>query len=455
MVESEHRPAPGGGLQPAPPIPFLTTSFSYDLALFLCLWPVWWLLGVEQLLVPFFALWEALRSLIRRRGRLRFNSTVGWALALACWWVVPIGWLDGNQLRLFIKESATVWAQVLFLCLFVTEVRDATDWRRVMFGLAALSTWVSIGAAVFLCGLWQGEITSLVGGMLPAELVAGSEFFSSIAFRSLGELELLRVNSLALAFSSLSLFCLLVIPFQAWRARRAEGALKLWHALMLAGLVAALLGAQSRLAYLALVLGAGVAVMLAAWRHSDWRLRWLLGASVVLALAASSWWLYGDLAGEVKIWLSETRPESLAVRMIVWEETLLLLGEHPIAGWGAPVQIPGMRTLFSAGTHSSVLAILFQHGVVGLALYLGLWLSVWRRILRALARRRPRPSWLVGFWPMAAVAMVSFNLRELADNWWWDQLVTLALWSLWGLILTADRVRALTAGVARPEGDHP
>ena len=41
-------------------IPILTTPFAHNLAYYAALWPLWWLLGIEQILLPFFVLFLSL-----------------------------------------------------------------------------------------------------------------------------------------------------------------------------------------------------------------------------------------------------------------------------------------------------------------------------------------------------------------------------------------------------------
>ena len=126
------------------------------------------------------------------------------------------------------------------------------------------------------------------------------------------------------------------------------------------------------------------------------------------------------------------------MRFNIYIVSLRLLPEHPIAGWGVPVRIPGAATTYSAGTHSSILGMLFTHGIIGLLLYLAIWFSVWQAVVKGLReRQRGRERRL--FWIAMAVAFLSFNIREIADSWWWDQSLTFVIWLMWGLSLTASR----------------
>ncbi len=81
----------------------------------------------------------------------------------------------------------------------------------------------------------------------------------------------------------------------------------------------------------------------------------------------------------------------------------------------------------------------FQPGIIGLIFYLGLWLSVWLFVWRGLRQRRGGRA-AVLFWMATAMAFFAFNIREVADAWWWDQSLLFVIWLLWGLALTAPRI---------------
>jgi hypothetical protein len=438
MTRMSSRVQEGHGV---PRIPFVTTSFAYDLRLFLILWPVWWVAGVEQLLPPLFVAWELVASLVRRKGVLRINTPVWLAICLAFWWWAPVGWVPREHFDIYLKETATVWSQAFLLLVFVNEVRTESDWKLVVHGLTVLGLFMALGSLIFVSGLWRGEFTSLVGHILPGSWIEESAFFRSISIRSFGIKEAigfsqLRTSSFCLQFSGLSMLSLLLIPWTAWRALGSSRR-PFVGAVGLVGLVIGLLFAQSRIAYIALLFGIILYAMITLRRHSDWSLQLaltgLLGA-VGLTFIGLFW---TDLVRVVEILFIEGRPDSWVTRARVYRETLERLPTHWIAGWGTQLRIPGLSSVFSAGSHSSHLGMLFQHGIVGLALYLSFWLSLWRRIVRE-GRRSILQAIPQGraFWTMMAVSMFCFNVREVADTWWWDQTVTMTIWTLWGLILT-------------------
>jgi O-antigen ligase len=257
-----------------------------------------------------------------------------------------------------------------------------------------------------------------------------------------GESSLLfqRVSSFALQFSGLSMVTLLLIPFIAWRLYQARRWARYGEGVVLVGLLLCLIYTESRIAYLAFAVGFTIFVVMTVglFRPAN---RFLLVALVALAIilvVGAGYLDFSEFARALRAATLEWRPGSWLTRFRVYQETLRLLPEHPVAGWGIPVQIPGMQSVYSAGTHSSYLGMLFQHGMIGLVLYLGLWISIWQRILKGLREGAiPLSSRL--FWAMAAVSMLSFNIREAADTWWWDQLLTMTAWTMWGLILAVPK----------------
>lgn len=245
-------------------IPFVTTSFGHNLVYYVLLWPVWWLLGIEQLLLPFYLLYETTRFLIRAGWQVRVNSTILYALGLAVWWIVPVIWADRDYLDIFLKETATIWSQLLLLVLVWNCVRSKGEWRLLQRALTIMAVYTAAASIIYISGVWRGEVVSLVGGMLPSSMVDASAFFSSIAYRRFGEAAVevgllrYRLAGFSLSFSSLSMVCLLLIPFITWRGLLARGVGRLFYVGVGIGLFIGLVFAESRISYLAFVAGAGL-----------------------------------------------------------------------------------------------------------------------------------------------------------------------------------------------------
>lgn len=442
-------------------IPFVTTSFADDLYYYLVLWPVWWLLGVEQILLPFFLTWEFLRGLFQQQAQFTMNRSALWALLLAAWAIVPIYHVDAFYLDLFVKEVATLVSQFFLLFLFWNQVRSADQWWRVSRGLEILALYVALGSLVFLSGLWQGDFLSLVGRLLPSGLVETSSFFESIAIRSFGATDLAsgvleaRVSSLSLKYSGLSMISLLLIPYTVWRLGVSRGFWRWVNVVTLVGLLASLLFAESRVAYAAFLAGLALYVTLRSglWRGDNKPFSLAAGLVAGAAMLLAVYLAYSTIVEIFQLIVFDWRPGSFFVRFRIYEETLRLLPEHWLAGWGTSIRIPNAPNNYSAGTHSSWLGMLFQHGIVGLLLYLLLWLSIWRATFRGL-RRPGQTKHEYAFWAATAAGFLAFMIRETFDSWWWDQLTTIVVWTMWGLVITASRAFDTPAQPLDPAVSH-
>ena len=431
-------------------LPFISTSFATNVWLFALLWPLWWGLGVDQLLLPFFIFVEFIRLLIRSRWQVRLNGAAMIALALAIWWLAPTLWVDPEMRLIFLKEATSIWTQFLILVLFWNCVHTRAEWHKIVGALSLIALYHVVASALFLSGIWRGTFVSLLGRFIPASQINASAFFSSISYRSFGEvassdnvgLLSIRLNGFTLSYSALSMVCLLLLPLMLWRFQTTRGWTRLLHLGLMLGLTVALVFTESRIAYAALAAATLFYALL--WLYHRRSNRPLMVALALVATAVGLVVLFLVLSVIID-WVQrvfiDLRPGSWLVRAYIYAQTLALLPEHWIAGWGTSVRIPNLPNEYAAGTHSSYLGMLFQHGVVGLALYVALWAAVWLPVLQGYNTPRARYG-LTGFCMAVATAFFAFNVREVADSWWWDQSLGFVLWVLWGLALTAARVFA-------------
>lgn len=425
-------------------LPLVSTSFANNLWYYALLWPVWWTLGIEQILLPFFTLYELARFLYRSNWRVRLNSTGTIAVLISVWWIVPVFWVDREFMDIFLKDTAAIWSQAILIVLIYNQIKSRQEWWLLARALTIMAVYTAVAGLIYLSGIWRGSFTSGMGIILPQSLVDGSAFFSSISNRLFGsragEIGLLpvRLRAFSLSYSSLSMICLVLIPFIHWRMRLSHGAMRFLYGALAFGLFLGLIFTESRISYLAFAAAIPFYLLL--------RLGMLRGHNrpftIAVALAGTGfailfgYFAQGLIFDTLQSAFIDLRPSSWLVRFNIYVVTLRLLPEHLIAGWGVPVRIPGASNVYSAGTHSSFLGTLFQHGIVGLSLYIALWVSLWKPVIRGL-RQRGLNRELAMFWIAAATAFFAFNIREIADSWWWDQSLTYVVWLFWGAVVTA------------------
>jgi len=425
-------------------LPFVSTSFVDDVYYYALLWPLWWALGIEQIILPFFLVYELIRFFLRSNWQVRINSFGLIALALAIWWLAPIFWVDREFLDIYLKETATIWSQAIIIILIINCTRTRRDWWILIKALTIMAFYMAASTTIYLLGIWRGSFTSALGLALPSSLVESSVFFSSIAIRDFGlmvegiEVFPFRIRGFSLAFSSLSMICLILIPITYWRMMIAKGTHRILFAAITLGLFLGLLFTGSRISYLAIAAAVPLFWILHNGLLKGHNLPFTIAPTLILigGIIILGYIAQGLIYGTLESAFIDLRPGSWAVRFKIYELTIRMLPEHLIAGWGVPVRIPGVSSAYSIGTHSSILAMLFQHGIVGLALYIALWIYLWKHVIQGL-KERQNDRRLTLFWISAATSFFAFNIREIADSWWWDQSLTFVVWVLWGAVITA------------------
>lgn len=423
---------------------FSYTPFAKNLQIYLMLWPVWWILGVEQILFPIFVFFEMTRYLFFAKARFKINLPLILTFLMALWWMIPFFWVPQSEYDRFARSIVTIWSQFFMLLLLLNNVKGEREWEYVIKGLDYLTTYIAFSGLFFVTGIWRGNFTSVIGNFLPSTLVTTSSFFESMVYRSFGSEQIVsalfnyRVSGLSLKYGSLGTLVVVLLPFVFWKLRLALTKQEfIFRVFLIVSLLMTLIHTETRTAYIALLVGFIVLVVLKFdLLHKQ---NTLFSFSIIAILILFLLFLIFKKSMIAEIFQNffvDWRSGSWNVRIYIYRETLKLFSQHFFAGWGQTVKIVGLRSVFSAGSHSSYLGILFQHGIIGLVLYLGFWVTIWQRLIWGL-RVRWGTNNLRYFWPSSVVAMFSFAIREIVTNWWWDQLVAIVVWTMWGLIFIA------------------
>lgn len=425
----------------------LNSNFARELKYLFFSWPLLWVMGIEQFILPLFFGYALVKHLLINRGVIAMNRFTIIVLAIAAWWLVPVQWVERSLLHIFVKDIATFWSFTLAIFLFSNQVRTHEDREHIFRGLDAFAFYNGISLVVFITGLWQGQLHSLLGLVVgSSSRITESIFFSTVIYREFGttivapgSLFQLRFSGLAINYSSMSMICLLLIPYVLYRLPQSRNLLMF---LMRIGTILAigigLVVTDSRLAYLAAGLGFtfGIFVWLTFIKVRLWESRIIFMAFLLILASPVIYGLASNVFNMGSMIVQDYRPGSWLVRQKIYTETLNLLFIHPIAGWGTSVRIEGLTNNYSAGTHSAYLGVLFQHGIIGLLLYLIFLGNLWQVLLTKL--HQSVHSWEDrNFWWMCAVAIFCINVRETGDVWWWDQSLSIVLWSIWGLAIAS------------------
>jgi O-antigen ligase len=177
-----------------------------------------------------------------------------------------------------------------------------------------------------------------------------------------------------------------------WLAREAQGGRRWLYVLVGAGLVVnVLFFGTGRTAYLAVV---GVtlcaAILAGGWRAS------VYSAAALVVLIVAAFALSPTFSQRIALVVSEareakqlTRETSIGVRVVFGRNTLALISERPVFGYGlgsfkplyadyVDARYTGAMATHSGDPHNQYLYVTFEHGLVGLVVFLAMIGALYR-----------------------------------------------------------------------------
>lgn len=430
-----------------PVLLWLQTAPLTDLRWFLYLIPLWWMLGVEQLVWPIFLLVPLIKIIQARRGRVHVPAPARWlGLFLIVYLLSGASIVETTRLITFGRNFAPYLA-AFFLILILANVRIEPRSARLVVD-AAIGVMIA-AALVGLLGildLAQPQFQSGLGYFLPG-FIRNTNYGARIAVKGIGGIswfsgigDYYRVRSIFM-YSTLYASALAAItPMILFRLRHSTS--RWGRSLLLLGLLAVLtnlLFTTARTAILALVAG-GFYFWL--WvPPNPRRIKWVAGLGIVSLIllllyfaAAGNLYILTDPITEGTGALLAARGGSTNSRIFVYQQTLLGWLQRPFLGWGTERDIPGFP--LPAGSHSHYLGILYKQGLIGLILFLGMGIALWRQTAPQRAARAGCGRFQVDYLRYARWTFVTVALNAATDVLELDALTFIIIWTILGLALS-------------------
>jgi hypothetical protein len=362
------------------PLPWIETTPLTDLTLGLVCIPLWWVLGIEQMVwapIGFIALAKVVTA---QRGRLLVPPFALWSiLFLMAHAASGLFIVEGMRVLTFGRNFGAYVGATLWVLVLVNTVHSLRDARKVLVGSAVAMTLAGFLGLLGIAGVWRGVFTSPIGLVLP-DAITSTTYGGQIATRStggpawfLGLGNYYRVNSFFLFPTMFATAIAVTLPIVLWlqRTGRRPYGRRAWL-LCAALLLVNLPFTTGRIATGSLIAGGAWFFLMKHRKRSV-----VVSASLVILAAAVI--VNRELSS-----LASTGVEAAAyarglgsvdTRGQVYRSTIEGFFDRPLLGWGTERDVRDQR--YPAGSHSTYLGVLYKHGVVGFACLLGVLASAW------------------------------------------------------------------------------
>lgn len=293
------------------------------------------------------------------------------ALLVVCWMVLTLGWSwDGAETT----ERVVTSIQLVFFGWLIwecarSEERIAALFQAYVLG-ATISSFAVLAAVVANVNSGYGRYSA--GGFDP--------------------------NDVALIIA-------LGIPLAGFLSGNVRGVLRLVNLAYLGLAPAAVLATASRGSFVAALAGTGFVV--AYHFTGSWKQRLLLVMGAVLAVALAAGYVPETSWERLSTMGQEVSGGSMSERREIWTAGFALFERHPIQGVGVGAFPRALSTVFGQPkvAHNTFLSVLFEQGVVGIALFALVYVAAARRVLRL--PRAERFTWLgvLSAWTLGAAGL--------------------------------------------------
>jgi len=366
--------------------------------------PLWWLLGVAELMLPLLAVPLVVSLLFQRR--LAAPKGFGLYLLFLVWCAFSASQVADQKGAFSLAYRGAIYVAAGALFLYVlNRTKEELPTSTVVRCIAAFFVIAVVGGMV---GMVMPAVTipTPMHALLPAQLLA-DRFVSDIvtastsASRAFGAYPILRpkapftyTNEWGAAFAMSLPFAICALAFAR---RRLHRDLLL---LVLAVSIFPLIFSLNRGAWLSVAAGMAYATLRAAHGRNAQLMK-----TVAFGLLAVGAVLFLTPLGEI-IAIRLTNGYGDAHRAELYAQSIDLVRASPVLGHGAPVLVSGN---LSAGTHGQLWTILVSQGIPGLALFVG-WLGwAWWKASRPLPPGSPGDRW-VRLWCEVAIFIAIVQL---------------------------------------------
>lgn len=302
-----------------------------------------------------------------------------------------------EALRQPLVRGALAFFAVLMIGATYSHAGSAGGWGMV-WGWRKL-LMLPLAAALFEDPLWKNRLLKVLAGAagllaLGSILMVAADLNPPAFLPGRGPGVLVRnhaTQGIIFSVAAISAAAIVVFGIERRKALRLS-----WAAAVVALVSSVTLVTTGRTGYIAILIGAtslalgwSVARRLPAWKAVATVATTFALLATLIAFSPVAQQRIDQARAEIQTYTEATTATSMGVRMYFWQNAIALIKERPLLGWGtggfesAYSQLvagrPGNAGLGTSDPHNQFLKITAEHGLVGLAVFVGFLLMAVRQ----------------------------------------------------------------------------
>ena len=405
------------------------------------LFPMWWFLGMEQFLW-FFAIGIIfIQFLIFNKLQFRTNTiTLLLAFFLVAYGISFFSIVEKIRYITYFRNLST-YLTALMLLIITWNVID--KWWQVEKLLKAVIVVMLIASIVGILGfsfeIFRIQFKSLTGYFLP-NAISKTGYGSVIAVRNIGFYNwfmgignYFRISSFFLYSTMFSSTLAITLPIALFLININKGRVKKFYVFSAVMMGLALLFTTGRVAIMAFFIGYVIFRFLMIKSFAKKII--IFG---IFFMMSSIFLLYLELTGFlyqiIDLLLYSRGQGSANSRIKIYTQTFSSFLERPIFGWGTERDVKGLA--YPMGSHSYYLGTLYKQGIVGLSLFISIFILIWNK----LKVKTNLDNNFTRFFKYGQFLMLVYFINSFTDVLDLDATTMFFLWLILSLLIVSKRI---------------
>tara|TARA_B110000240_G_scaffold186783_1_gene223807 strand:+ start:4141 stop:5367 length:1227 start_codon:yes stop_codon:yes gene_type:complete len=402
---------------------------------------MWWFLGMEQFLW-FFAIGIIfIQFLIFNKLQFRTNTiTLLLAFFLVAYGISFFSIVEKIRYITYFRNLST-YLTALMLLIITWNVID--KWWQVEKLLKAVIVVMLIASIVGILGfsfeIFRIQFKSLTGYFLP-NAISKTGYGSVIAVRNIGFYNwfmgignYFRISSFFLYSTMFSSTLAITLPIALFLININKGRVKKFYVFSAVMMGLALLFTTGRVAIMAFFIGYVIFRFLMIKSFAKKII--IFG---IFFMMSSIFLLYLELTGFlyqiIDLLLYSRGQGSANSRIKIYTQTFSSFLERPIFGWGTERDVKGLA--YPMGSHSYYLGTLYKQGIVGLSLFISIFILIWNK----LKVKTNLDNNFTRFFKYGQFLMLVYFINSFTDVLDLDATTMFFLWLILSLLIVSKRI---------------
>jgi len=402
---------------------------------------MWWFLGMEQFLW-FFAIGIIfIQFLIFNKLQFGTNTiTLLLAFFLVAYGISFFSIVEKIRYITYFRNLST-YLTALMLLIITWNVID--KWWQVEKLLKAVIVVMLIASIVGILGfsfeIFRIQFKSLTGYFLP-NAIAKTGYGSVIAVRNIGFYNwfmgignYFRISSFFLYSTMFSSTLAITLPIALFLSNINKGRVKKFYVFSAVMMGLALLFTTGRVAIMAFLIGYVIFRFLMIKSFAKKII--IFG---IFFMMSSIFLLYLELTGFlyqiIDLLLYSRGQGSANSRIKIYTQTFSSFLERPIFGWGTERDVKGLA--YPMGSHSYYLGTLYKQGIVGLSLFISIFILIWNK----LKVKTNLDNNFTRFFKYGQFLMLVYFINSFTDVLDLDATTMFFLWLILSLLIVSKRI---------------